>query len=157
MIIQKALSYFLPNHFTQSLFNQTGIKFSMRNILFLLIACISVSAILLLLGPVKSVKVFASEQDFEEFLLKQVYDFGYPHERVRSREIHVTANFSRQIITVDINESFPKTWFHKTLADSLSHYGVTTYAVVQMPDPVTEIHLSQDGTVTKTIRLVRTN
>ena len=129
----------------------------MRNILFLLAACVVLSGSLLFFGPVESVKVFTSEQGFEEYLLKQVYDFGYPHERVRTREIQVNDSFSRQIITVDINGSFPKTWFHKTLADSLRPYGVTTYAVVQMADPVTEIHLSQHETVTKTIRLVRTN
>lgn len=129
----------------------------MRNVLFLLIACVSVSAVLLLLGPVKSVKVFTSEQEFEEFLLRQVYDFGFPHERVRTREVKVNDSFSRQIITVDIKGSFPKTRFHKSLADSLLPYDVSTYAVVQMTDPVTEIHLSQNKTVLKTIRLVRTN
>ena len=129
----------------------------MRNILLLLTACVILSGSLLYFEPVKSVKVFNSELEFEEYLLKQVYDFGYPHERVRTREIQVTDNFSRQIITVDINGSFPKTWFHKTLADSLHPYGVTAYAVVHMTDPVTDIHLSQHETVTKTIRLVRTN
>lgn len=129
----------------------------MRNVLFLLIACITVSTVLLFLGPVNSVKVFTTEQEFEEFLLKQVYDFGYPHDRVRTREVQVNDTFSRQIITVDVNGSFPKTRFHKSLADSLLPYGVSTYAVVQMTDPVTEIHLSQNKTVLKTIRLVRTN
>jgi len=129
----------------------------MRNILFLLAACVVLSGLLLFFGPVESVKVFTSEQGFEEYLLKQVYDFGYPHERVRTREIQVNDSFSRQIITVDINGSFPKTRFHKSLADSLFPYDISTYAVVQMTEPVTEIHLSHDNTVLKTIRLVRTN
>jgi hypothetical protein len=127
----------------------------MRKILFLLLGCVIISGILVLLGPVNSVKEFTSEQQFEDFLLKQVYDFGYPHERVRTREVQVNESFSRQIITVDINGNFPKTRFHKGLADSLRPYGVTTYAVVQMTDPVTEIHLSMNRTVVKTLRLVR--
>ncbi len=129
----------------------------MRNILFLLTACVILSGSLLVLGPVNSVKVFTSEQAFEDFLLIQVYNFGYPHERVRTREIQVNEGFSRQIITIDIARDFPRTRFHKNLADSLRPYGVTTYGVVQMTEPITEIHLSLDNTVLKTIRLVRNN
>jgi hypothetical protein len=129
----------------------------MQKILLLLTLCISLAAGLLFLGPDNHVKEFSSEQLFEEFIFRQVYDFGYPHERVRTQEVRVNDRFSRQIITVDVNGSFPKTKFHRNLADSLRSYGVTTYAVVQMSDPVTEIHLSKNQTVLKTIRLIRSN
>lgn len=129
----------------------------MRKILFLLVACVFIATTILVIGPSGSVKEFVSDQEFEEFLLAQIYDFGYPHERVRTRTISVNESFSRQIITVDINQGFPRTRFHKNLADSLHQYGIITYGVVQMTEPITEIHLIQQNTVTKTIRLVRNN
>jgi hypothetical protein len=127
----------------------------MQKILFLLTSCIFLAGTLLLIGPNSPVKVFSSDHEFEEFVLKQVYDFGYPHQRVRTRNVFVNESFSRQIITIDIDQRFPRTLFHKTIADSLRPFGVSTYGVVQLTEPVTEIHLIQQNTVTKTIRLIR--
>jgi hypothetical protein len=127
----------------------------MRNILLLLIACIMLVITLLSIQAPPRKLYFTNDQLFEDFVLRQIYDFGYPHERVRTRSVVVNENFSRQIITIDVNRSFPRTFFHKTLSDTLRYYDIQTYAVVLLPDPVLEIHLIKSETVVKTLRVVR--
>lgn len=105
--------------------------------------------------PATPMKNFVNETEFNQYILNQIYDFGYQNDRVRTRSIDVNDRFSRYVITVDVPPGFPQTLFHKTLADSLRSFGVDTYAVRNLPDPTLEIHLIRSNTVVTTIRLQR--
>ncbi|HAC15996.1 MAG TPA: hypothetical protein DCE78_08645 [Bacteroidetes bacterium] len=130
---------------------------SSRNLLILLTSCVVLAGALLVWSPLQPPKFFTNESEFDFYVMQQIYDFGYPHERIRTRSIRVHDEFSRKVITVDVTRAFPKTLFHKTLADSLRLYGIDTYAVVPLPDPDLEIHLIDRNTVVTTIRLERVN
>lgn len=130
---------------------------SLRNLLILLTSCVVLAGVLLAWTPKETTKFFTTESEFDAYVLQQIYDFGYTHKRIRSRSIPVNEDFSRKVITVDVTRSFPKTLFHKSLADSLRLYGIDTYAVVLLPNPNMEIHLIDQNTVVTTIRLVRVN
>ena len=130
---------------------------SSRNLLILLTSCVVLAGMLLAWTPIQAPKYFTNESEFDAYVMQQIYDFGYPHERVRTRSIRVHDDFSRKVITVDVTRQFPKTLFHKTLADSLRLYGIDTYAVVPLPEPDLEIHLIDRSTVVTTIRLERVN
>ena len=127
-----------------------------RTILFLLIGCTLLAGVLVAWTPAEPMKNFVNETEFNQYVLKQIYDFGYKNDRVRTRNIEVNDRFSRFIITVDVPSDFPQTLFHKTLSDSLRTYGISTYAVRNLPDPTLEIHLINRNTVVTTIRLQRT-
>lgn len=130
---------------------------SSRNLLILLSSCVVLAGTLLAWTPLQHPKIFTTESDFDAFVMQQIYDFGYPHERIRTRSIRVHDDFSRKVITVDVTRDFPETLFHKTLADSLRLFSIDTYAVVPLPDPDLEIHLIDRNTVVTTIRIERVN
>ena len=130
---------------------------SSRNLLILLTSCVVLAGIILAWTPHQAPKFFTTESDFDTYVMQQIYDFGYPHERIRTRSIRIHDDFSRKVITVDVNRDFPKTLFHKTLADSLRLFGIETYAVVPLPEPDMEIHLIDRNTVVTTLRLERVN
>lgn len=125
-------------------------------LLIILGLCVLTAGVLLALMPATTENSFRNWEELDEFLLKQVHDFGYRSDRVRTRTIQVHETFSRKIITVDIPRNFPQTLFHKQLADSLRAYGATTYAVVHLPDPNLEIHVIIDGTVVRSLLLRKT-
>lgn len=130
-----------------------GMKNSSVKLLILLGLCVLVTGLLVAFMPVKTTKSFRDWEEMDNFLLRQVHDFGYRSDRVRTRTVHVNETFSRKVITVDIPSGFPQTVFHKQLADSLRSYGVTTYAVVHLPDPNLEIHVIVNNTVVRSIYL----
>lgn len=128
-------------------------KNSSVKLLILLGLCVLVTGLLVAFMPVKTTKSFRDWEEMDNFLLRQVHDFGYRSDRVQSRTVHVNESFLRKVITVDIPSGFPQTVFHKQLADSLRGYGVTTYAVVHLPDPNLEIHVIVNNTVVRSIYL----
>jgi hypothetical protein len=124
-------------------------------LLILLGLCVLVTGLLVAFMPIKPLHPFRDWEEMDNFLLRQVHDFGYKSDRVQSRTIQVNESFSRKVITVDIPSGFPQTVFHKQLADSLRNYGISTYAVVHLPDPNLEIHVIVSNTVVRSIYLRR--
>lgn len=125
------------------------------HIISILVACILVSGALLYFDGPEPEKKFRDWDELDQYLLQQIYDFGYPYDRVRTRTIQVNDDFSRRVITVNAGNDFPRTLFHKTLSDSLRPYRFSTYGVVQLPDRIHEIHIIRDHTVVRTIRMER--
>jgi len=128
-------------------------KNSSVKLLIILGLCVAVTALLVSFMPMKTQNSFHDWEELDNFLLRQVHDFGYKSNRVQLRTIQVNSTFARKVITVDIPPGFPQTLFHKQLADSLRYYGASTYAVVHLPDPNLEIHVIINDTVVRSIFL----
>jgi hypothetical protein len=128
-------------------------KNSSVKLLIVLGLCVMVTGLLVAFLPVAPQNSFSDWEEMDNYLMRQIHDFGYKSNRVQSRSVQVHESFSRKVITVDIPPGFPQTVFHKQLADSLRQYGVRTYAVVHLPDPNLEIHVIVDDTVVRSIFL----
>lgn len=118
----------------------------------ILLLCVIVTGVLHFTIAPKSEKSFSDWAELDDFLLRQVQNFGYPAERVRIRTIPVNENFSRMQITVDIPRRYPQTTFHKQLSDSLKFYDARTFGVVQFPENTITIHVMISETVVRSIR-----
>jgi hypothetical protein len=126
-----------------------------KQLALLLILCSISAGILLWHSPREQMKEFSGWEEFDQFLLRQIQDFGHPVQRIRWRTIQVNDDFSRKVILVDIPQGFPQTHFHKIVADSLRNYGLQTWATVSFPDRFVHVHILQDDTIIRTIQFQR--
>lgn len=126
-----------------------------KKIALLLVLCCASAVLLLWSTPSENTRQFASWDEFDTFLLRQIQDFGYPSQRIRWRTVQVSEQFSRKEIQVDIAGGYPQTHFHKSLSDSLQPFGLQTWTTVTFPERVLHIHILQDETIVRTVTFNR--
>jgi hypothetical protein len=128
-----------------------------RQIALLMLLCSVTAGVLLWHTPADKAQAFESWEEFDQYLLQQIQNFGYPVERIRWRTVQVSDSFSRRVIIVDIPSQFPQTKFHKQLADSLRLYGQHTWGTVAFPERLSSIHVLQNETIVRSIQFQRAN
>ncbi|MCC5925137.1 MAG: hypothetical protein JJU41_01135 [Bacteroidetes bacterium] len=131
--------------------------YSSKYLIYALVLCNIAAVLLLTTTGSNRVEVLESWTQLDNELLSFIQDFGHPPERVRIRTIEATPVLTRKTITIDINQGYPQTEFHRQLNRTLQRYGATTYANVSFPDRLSTIHILFDDTVVRTIRFQRSS
>lgn len=122
-------------------------------VLLLLISCLTAGYLLYTVEP-EPVQPLQSVSQIDSLITDTFQDFDFSHDELRRTSVEVDTSFSRLVYRTETDPEFSKTTFHYTLAERIYPYELRTAAVAHFPDQDLHIHITYNGTVYRTIRLL---
>ena len=91
--------------------------------------------------------------DADSLLLHELSVFNIPSDKIQWNRIDVDSTFYRKNYRVRLPVGLSRTWFHSELSRKLYDHGMTTWAKVEFPGHLMNIHIIANNTVLRSISL----